>query len=144
MKRRNYLCMAILIVITSCPAWADLYEYSDAGGGYGFARHVTGEWQRLGVLWDNESGQLTVDNDDSDDGVRWTTDGGSTYGGDLIRGQEVTFEFDMRRAPYGNHDYDQIKVWIDWDGDTVWHNEDEIILGEKWDKYDDDPDYNTR
>ena len=134
MKRRSYLYMAILIAITSCPAWADWYEYGDAID-YGVATHTTGEWQRLGVLWDNEDEQLT--DDLSDDGVSWSTDGGSTFGGDLIRGEEVTFYFDMRRAPYGRHDDDQIKVWVDWNGDLQFDNSTgsiEMILYDKWDK----------
>lgn len=143
MKRRGFLYIACLIVITSCPAWADLYEFSDAGG-YGSAQHVTNGWQQLGDYWDTESGPLTVDLDPSDDGVDWSTDGGSNWGySDLIKGQEVTFRFDMRRAPYGNHYYDQIKAWIDWDGDQVFDNTAEIILAEQWFKYDTNPLYNT-
>jgi hypothetical protein len=135
--------MACLIVIISCPAWAELYEYSDAGG-YGSAWHVTNGWQQLGDNWDTESGPLTVDLDPSDDGVDWSTDGGSTWGySDLTIGQEVIFRFDMRRAPYGNHNYDQIKAWIDWDGDNLWNNTEEVILAEQWFKYDPDPTRST-
>ncbi|MCP4607312.1 MAG: hypothetical protein GY845_01175 [Planctomycetes bacterium] len=134
MKRPGYLYIACLIAIMSCPAWADLFEYSDAVG-YGSAQHVTGEWQRLGDLWDSESGPLAIDT--SDDGVSWSTDGGGTFGGDLIKGEEVTFYFDMRRAPYGRHDIDQIKVWVDWNGDLQFDNNPsngEMILYDTWDK----------
>ncbi len=134
MKRSGYMYVLCLVAIASCPAWADS-EFSDAPSPYGVASHTNGTWQRLGDIWDTESGPNP--NDSSDDGVTWSTDGGQTWGTDqtLTRGQEVTFSFDMRRAGFGRHTYDQLKAWVDWNGDKVFDdsaNSNEVILYEKW------------
>ncbi len=129
MKKSLYLCAACLIAISYCPAWAD-YDYSDAVG-HGTASHSTPEWQWLGSTWNAESGPI-YSGDTSDDGVTWSVP-------TLTRGQDVTFSFDMHRAGYGRHDYDQIKAWVDWNGNNLFDNSgsgNEVILYEKWDKGD--------
>lgn len=110
------------------------YEYSDAPGQYGTARHSTGEWQRLGSLWDNEKKPLRTDLDQSDDGVFWSTDNGATWGHDaLYAGQDVVFGFQMTRAGYGVHDWDGLSAWVDWGSDGHWSSADQVI-DVKWDK----------
>lgn len=66
-------------------------------------------------------------------GVWWSTDGGVSFGhGDITRGQAVEFRFDVWRSADGVHDYDQIKAWVDWDGDKVWDNVNENVIAEQW------------
>ena len=143
--RFTMLGLAVLLFSANTSSASD---YSDAVG-YGAAWNNTKEWQYLGDTWNSENGAKDVD--DSDDGVYWSTDGGQTWGhGVLYAGQEVTFRFDMHRAAYGRHDYDQLRAWVDWDQDkTFYHDrdkteygQDEELLGMKWmkedTKYDDD------
>jgi hypothetical protein len=140
MKQIIRLTMLGLMVFlfTAHTSRATQFDYGDAVG-YGEARNQTREWQWLGESWTSENG--TKDVDDSDDGVYWSTDGGNTWGHDVIyAGQEVTFRFDVHRAAYGRHDYDQLRVWIDWNQDNVFEHdpkkdafgEDEELLGLKW------------
>lgn len=144
MYKHGYLHLACLLALVSCPVWAD-FDYNDAPG-YGTAWHSTPEWQQLGDGWDAESGPRMFDL--FDDGVDWSVDGGANWGHfDLTIGQQVIFRFDMRRSPYGNHDYDQIKAWIDWNADLVWDNtpgNSEIILSEQWWKTNPDPGLATK
>jgi len=135
----QFTLVALAVVLLGANAtFAMQYDYSDADG-YGSARHQTDAWQWLGNSWNAENGPKDVD--DSDDGVFWSTDGGETWGhGDIYAGQEVTFRFDFNRVAYGNHAYDQLRVWVDRDQDNVfYHNaqktefgEDEELLGLKW------------
>lgn len=130
--------LAMLVVVGFVvAAQAGRAEYSDAVG-YGSAHHTTGEWQRLGTAWDTEDGPKDVDT--SDDGVFWSTDGGNTWGHDIVTpGEAVTFRFDMTRAGYGRHSYDQLKVWVDWNQDKVWDNDPahgEVLLATQWFKGD--------
>src|SRR5665647_1383334 len=83
----------------SSNAFAKSYEYSDAPSQYGTARHVTGEWQHLGNTWSAERRPLRTDRDASDDGVSWSSDGGKHFNNaDIVKGQNVTFRFDVHRA----------------------------------------------
>ncbi len=112
-----------------------VYEYADAPGYVGTS-HSTGNWQMLGQLWDAEPSPKVVDT--SDDGVSWSTDGGLTYGhGDVVQGQTVAFRFDVWRSLTGTHQYDQLKAWVDWDGDKAWNNLNERIIAGQWSTSDD-------
>jgi hypothetical protein len=142
MKHFIQFTMLGLAVLLFSANTSSAYDYSDAVG-YDTARNRTDEWQYLGDSWNSENGPKSVD--DSDDGVYWSTDGGQTWGHDVIyAGQEVTFRFDMHRAAYGNHAYDQLRAWVDWDQDNkFYHNrdkteygQDEELLGLKWMKED--------
>ncbi len=110
-------------------AGAARYDYGDAIN-YGVATHTTPEWQRLGVGWDNEGVQQNPDQ--FDDGVMWSTDDGATWNVwgndtlDLKQGDSVKFQFTFTRALYGNHPYDDLRSWIDWNGDGVWSDNEEI------------------
>ncbi|HEX9023888.1 MAG TPA: GEVED domain-containing protein [Geobacteraceae bacterium] len=107
------------------------YDFGDAPG-YGTATHSTGAWQRLGRLWDAESHQKAVDT--SDDGVFWSLDGGHTWGHDTVKvGQSVRFRFDMYKELWGRHNFDYLKVWIDWDQDKDFTDSGEMIYQAAWD-----------
>jgi hypothetical protein len=123
-----------LVVLLGSANTSSAYDYSDADG-YGTTYNKTPEWQYLGNTWSHDSGAKDVD--DSDDGVFWSTDGGTTWGHDVIyAGQEVTFRFDMNRAAYGNHAYDQLRVWIDWNQDDYfYHNANKTGFGVEDDFY---------
>lgn len=132
MKRAIGLTMlAIMLCFVSANlSYAKAFEYSDAIG-YDDAWHTTDEWQWLGDNWTAEDAPVV--NDSSDDGVWWSTDGGVNWGHDSIyAGQEVTFRFDMHRAAYGRHEYDQLKAWVDWNGDQIFDNLGEQIIATQW------------
>lgn len=128
-------CFALMFVIAlfagySSDALACSYDYSDAPG-YGWASHQDASWQRLGSQWDAESGPKAVDT--SDDGVYWSVDNGVTWGHENITaGQKVTFRFDMYKEKWGRHDFDAIKVWIDFNNDKDFTDAGEIILASQW------------
>lgn len=65
----------------------------------------------------------------ADDGVWWSTDGGLNWGNDSVNvGDKIQFKFALWSAGYGNHIYDQIKSWVDWDLNGVWDNSSEAII----------------
>ncbi len=118
------------------------YEFGDAIG-YGEAKHDNQTWQHLGSAWSDEISQRTVDT--KDDGVFWSTDGGANWnawnnsGNDdvvlnLKQGDTVQFGFTFTRILTGNHPYDDLSAWIDWDGDGIWSDAEKII-DERWFKY---------
>jgi hypothetical protein len=94
---------------------------SDAPAPYGAASHQTAEWQKLGE--DN-----TID-----DGVWWSVDDGATWGHETLDvGDNVVFRFDLWTSGSGEHDYNQVKAWVDWNQDGVWSNDaTEIVLEEQ-------------
>lgn len=137
----NRLVKFIIVVATIAIIYPSLgystprYDYSDASG-YTAASHTTKEWQWLGDSWSSEKSPAYSTGDGSDDGVWWSVDGGTTWGHeDIYAGQEVTFRFDMHRAAYGNHVYDQLKAWVDWNSDYIFDYEgadSEAIIALKW------------
>ena len=112
----------------------DVLAYSDLGdapASYGEASHYSPLWQRLGNNWDAEDVAKTEDT--SDDGVFWSVDGGQTWGhADITAGQTVKFKFDMYKQEWGRHDFDAIKVWLDWNGDGDFTDLGELILQDLW------------
>jgi|LGVF01.1.fsa_nt_gb hypothetical protein len=111
-------------------ALATSYDYGDAPG-YTAARHSTPQWQRLGMEWDAESSQKTVDT--SDDGVFWSLDGGTNWGHDTVTvGQAVQFRFNMYKEDWGRHIADYLKVWIDWNQDADFSDTDEQVFQDAW------------
>jgi len=115
-------------------------DYGDATSSYGSACNKTARWQRLGTKWDTDSFNQATDADNAtDDGVSWKTssDGGSTWTnysttGKLTRGDLVKFKFKMTRSTDGNHKYDQVKSWVDWNGNGSWANNSEKIIQRNW------------
>ncbi len=88
---------------------------SDAPG-YGLATHSTAEWQRLG------------ETEYADDGVLWSTDGGTSWGNGAVSiGETVIFQFEFWTAGYGNHDYDQLRAWADTDHSNVFDADEELL-----------------
>ena len=133
---KKIIMLIILFLLIPMLAFSTPYEYSDAPESYKTASHVTGEWQRLGNKWDSENSPLRVNNDKSDDGVSWSTKGGA-FGNEKVKsGEKVTFRFDVNRASYGDHKYDQLKVWIDLNGDDYF-SINELIDAEQWYKNED-------
>lgn len=109
-------------------------DYGNATGQEASACHSSNYWQRLGT--ESTRGDDGVEQNASDnDGVSWKTssDGGTTWddNGELTSGGLVQFQFDVTRATSGNHKYDQLKSWVDWNQDGSW-TEDETIISEKW------------
>lgn len=110
------LFVTLLLFLSQTTAFASMI--SDAAG-YGVATHDNATWQRLGA-----SSTL-------DDGVFWSNDGGSTWGHEeVFVGQTITFRFDLWTAGFGNHTYDQIKTWVDFDQDKIFQN-DEVLFSEQ-------------
>jgi hypothetical protein len=139
------------------------FDYGDAtvssdGTAYGEACHDTNRWQQLGWTgdgklegdsgsssddvnenngWTGEESQNSVDL--GDNGVKWkvqNSDGSwpSTFNsGELTAGANVKFEFIVKRSNEGNHIFDQLKSWSDWNGNGIFED-DEVIIDEKWQK----------
>ncbi len=103
---------------------------SDADG-YGTATHNNATWQRLG------------DSNTIDDGVSWSNDGINFGHGDVFVGETITFRFDLWTAGFGNHTYDQIKTWVDFDQDKSFEN-DEVLFSEQQFKVAVDPNNDER
>ncbi len=131
MKKCLVLCVALLLLTGASSAFAtSLYEFSDAAG-YGKAYHQTGTWQRLGTKWDAEVSPMAVDT--SDDGVFWSLDNGLTWGHDVITaGQSVKFKFDVYKNAWGRHDYDAVRVWLDWNNDKDFLDAGETLFTGIW------------
>jgi hypothetical protein len=94
----------------------------------------TPQWQRLGTEWNSDTDNRSeTDPLNTDDGVSYETliDGDWVTEGDLIAGNTVRFIFDVTRSAVGNHKYDQLKSWVDWDQNGKWE-EDETIFAKKW------------
>ncbi len=135
----NILSSAQAGETVSCASWANgNNDFGDASAEYAEACHQTDAWQSLGEAWSADNGSSA--NDDSDDGVTWRTssDGGITwseYGNESItQGDLVEFQFSVNRSIDGNHAYDELKAWVDWDSDYSWDNSDEVLIDEVWAK----------
>ena len=106
-----------------------VYDHADAIG-YGDAWHSNPAYQQLGDKWNGEDSAKAVD--DSDDGVTWSVNG-SEYGNDSVTaGDTVTFKFDVYKQYYGNHEYDLLKVWMDWGQDLSFNNDSDVLTQQTW------------
>lgn len=125
------------------------YDYGDAPQSYGVACHQTDAWQSLGgskrkdSKWDKDApNDVAIDSDNAtDDGVKWrikNEDGSWGKWGTsatLTQGEQVQFAFKFTRSSTGNHKYDALKSWVDWNGSGDWsNNSDEILIDETWAK----------
>jgi len=131
--------------VVSCTGKSNI-DFGDAPDSYGAACHQTKEWQKLGKKWSEDSASNDVDSDNaSDDGVKWRTFLGKDAANkntwtewsstaSLTQGDKVQFRFNLRRANYGNHQFDELKAWIDWDNDYNWSNDDEVLINKQWRK----------
>lgn len=124
--------MAAIMCFAGAALAAEMYyDYSDAPG-YDLAYHKDPRWQRLGTSWNEEPQPQGVWEDGSDDGVFWSVNGG-TYGHDgITQGDEITFKFIVYKQKWGIHQYDELKVWIDWNNDNDFSDAGEIFLDEQW------------
>lgn len=128
------------------------YDYGDATG-YSEACHETNNWQQLGVVdndqalkgdnagtnpvggWTTETAQNPVD--EGDNGVSWRVQNPvdlswSAFGNEaLTAGANVEFQFVVTRSNQGNHQFDQLKAWGDWNDNGVF-DDDEEIVDQKW------------
>jgi len=125
----------------------------DSANAYGVACHDTPKWQRLGSKWDVDNvNTVEAGSDDStDDGVNWRTssDGGVSWTdfgttADVTQGDLVEFQFEFTRIEKGNHQFDELKAWVDWDQDVNWNNDDEVIQHVRWYKDQDATDTEDR
>jgi len=121
----TFLAMSSFALAAYIPSHAK-YERSPKGKntstapGYGKTWHTIDHWQRLGSKWKIR------------DGVDWSVDGGKTWGfRNLTRGSQVIFRFNFQRPESGSHKYDQLKSWIDWNGDKKWNNKSEGLIATK-------------
>jgi hypothetical protein len=136
-------------------------DYSDAsissnGTEYGKACHDTNRWQQLGETgngelkgetsstdaettndgWTAETDEQTVDT--GDNGVSWrvqNSDGSWPVdfdSGEFTQGANVEFQFVVTRSNEGNHQFDQLSAWVDWNGDGIFQFKSERIINEKW------------
>jgi hypothetical protein len=93
-------------------------------------------WQMLGNSWGDA------------DGVSWTTLDAhghpGAYGHDAVNiGDTVRFKFNIHKTLYGEHEFDALRAWIDWDHDGFDISDDEIIKERyefnPFDRYSNDP-----
>ncbi|MBN1380421.1 MAG: PEP-CTERM sorting domain-containing protein [Deltaproteobacteria bacterium] len=134
--KKIFAILTILVVSAfTGTAFADTsFDYADATGydnGGVYAQDAT--WNRLGTSWTGEpSAAAVANNNDLDDGVLWSTDGGSTWGNGLIFvGDTVKFQFILSKVEWGRHVADYLKVWIDWNEDLAFADS-EVILAEAY------------
>jgi hypothetical protein len=108
----------ILMLLTATYGYASMV--SDAPFPYEQASHSTTTWQRLG---DTEI----------DDGVWWSINGEGWGNDSLVAvGDTIQFRLDMWSAGWGEHRYDQVKAWVDWDQNGSWDNYSENIIAERF------------
>jgi len=126
--------------VVECSTITNSVDYGNATGQEASACHDTPYWQRLGKTWNADTTQPEETNLSTNDGVSWVTsaDGGATWvdNGELTSGGLVKFQFDVTRAMTGNHKYDLLKSWVDWNQDGSW-DESEDIITKKWWKHKD-------
>ena len=66
--------------------------------------------------------------DSGDNGVSWrVADANGDFLGaygqpELTQGQAVQFQFTVTRSDEGNHQFDELKVWVDWNGQDGFNN----------------------
>lgn len=128
MSRTKLITGVVFLLFLLCSTISYALMVGDAPNPYGVAKHQTTEWQMLG--------SSTADN-----GVWWSTDG-TNWGHDAVYvGDQIQFKFALWSAGYGNHTYDQVKSWVDWNQDGIWNNDSsEVVLADRfWKVYTDDP-----
>lgn len=128
--------------LTQTELWTNYNNRSNSAGdvaahdGYAGTTHDTAEWNQLGR------------SNTADDGVLWSVNGGAWGTDEIIATGQFTIQFQISlwSAGYGNHDYDQVKAWVDWNNDDYFLNDNltvpsdasyqagETILAGKYDK----------
>jgi hypothetical protein len=130
--------------------YGDAYESSN-GTVYGEACHDTNRWQQLGkaddgnlegdsdTVKENEgwTGETSRNNEDlGDNSVSWRVqnpdESWTAFGNEaLTAGDNVHYKFIVTRSSEGNHQFDQLKAWIDWNSDGTF-DDSESIIDKKW------------
>ena len=115
--RTRHLATAPLAVITAVTlSYATMISTAP---GYAEASHSDASWQRLGQ--DNNANE----------GVWWSINNGA-FGHDIITvGDDVIFKIEMHKYLWGTHYDDLYKVWIDFDANNVFEEE-EVVLQGSW------------
>ena len=84
--------------------------------------------------------------DSGDNGVKWKVKDENgvweeNWGrSELTQGEAVEFRFQVTRSDEGNHQFDELKVWVDWNGEDGFNNNDigtagsEVLYNAQWDK----------
>lgn len=108
----------VVKVVFLCTAIFGISNAALIPSSYGTANHSNATWQQLGL------------SDVLDDGVTWSTTGISgVFGNEVINeGDNVVFKFDMVKDEWGLHDFDALRVWIDFDQDGTFDNKDILNL----------------
>jgi hypothetical protein len=87
--------------------------------------------------------------DSGDNGLSWrVADANGDFLGaygqpELTQGQAVQFQFTVTRSDEGNHQFDELKVWVDWNGqdgfnnDAINSSDSEILYNVRWNKEED-------
>jgi len=129
------LTLASTSNVVDCSTRTNSVDYGNATDQEASACHDTAYWQRLGETWNSDTPATSETDLATNDGVSWVTssDGGTTWvdNGELTAGGLVKFQFDVTRAITGNHKYDLLESWVDWNQDGIWA-ENEVIISEKW------------
>jgi hypothetical protein len=132
---KQYMLISLLAIFTLTYAGSasatTSYDYADATGYNNsdvYAQNPT--WNRLGTSWTGEASAVAVaGNNDTDDGVWWSLDSGTSWGHDAIMvGKEVTFKFILSKVEYGRHSGDHLKSWIDWNNDKDFIDPGEVFF----------------
>jgi hypothetical protein len=99
---------------------------------------------------DSQSNDTNNNGEDSgDNGVSWrVADANGDFLGaygqpELTQGQAVQFQFTVTRSDEGKHQFDELKVWVDWNGqdgfnnDAINSSDSEILYNVRWNKEED-------
>lgn len=129
-------------------AWQQLGEATIDGEAIDITGRSTNDTRSQNDGWDAATDKSQASDNDSagatDNGVTWkvqNSDGSwptefGTVG--LTQGANVEFQFVVQRSTYGWHEFDQLKAWVDWDGENGFDNDNsEILIDEKWYKTED-------
>lgn len=116
-------------------AWPNYYDYSDAPSPYGEASSGGGSpywsWQWFGQWWGADSGPMYNNEDLSDNGIWWSTDGSNFGHPAVVPGQTVWLKFEANELGW-NWWKEYVKIWIDWNKDGTWNNTDELVWEYIW------------
>ena len=117
---RNFILAITLLLGLSIEAKADMI----APHSYGDAYHYTDRWQTIASSSNNKITDPY--------GISWSSDNGSTWGRDAIEaGSDLIFKLSMFKKVTGNHYADHAKMWLDWNNDGIFTENESILYGEQ-------------
>jgi hypothetical protein len=129
MKRFLGVLTALTFLLITGSVYATSFDYADATGYNNtgvYAQDPT--WNRLGTSWSGEANANAVSgNNDLDDGVAWSINGGAYGHDDITLGDTVKFMFTLSKVEWGRHSADYLKVWVDWNNDLDFTDKGEMI-----------------